>query len=203
MRHQTLPRTLHADEPSPHVDWASGAVSLLTEEVPWPGNGRPRRAAVSSFGISGTNAHVVIEAPQEPPAAEDEPAGRPVAWVVSARSGEALPAQADRLHRHLSRTAADPADVARTLLTRASFDHRAVIVGPDAATGLAALADLAAGNTGPRVARGTVDGAGKLAFLFSGQGGQRPGMGLELYEAFPAYAETFDEACAHLDLHLP
>ncbi|MDN3360174.1 beta-ketoacyl synthase N-terminal-like domain-containing protein, partial [Actinomadura sp. DC4] len=198
MRHRSLPRSLHIDEPSPHVDWEAGALVPLAEEVPWPGNGRPRRAAVSSFGISGTNAHVVIE---EPPAGDEPSPGSGVVlpYLVSGHTPQALRAQAGRLHRHLSRIDADAAGVARTLAARAHHQHRAAVTGDHPA----ALADLAADTPNPHVVRPVTTAPGKLAFLFSGQGGQRPGMGLELYEAFPAYAETFDEACAHLDLHLP
>ncbi|MET9183587.1 beta-ketoacyl synthase N-terminal-like domain-containing protein, partial [Kitasatospora aureofaciens] len=98
MRHGVLPRTLHVDEPTPHVDWSSGAVELLTEERPWPAGERTRRAAVSSFGISGTNAHVILE---EAPAAEETPvADSPfsvVPWVLSARDEHALRARAGQL----------------------------------------------------------------------------------------------------------
>ncbi|WP_033287388.1 ketoacyl-synthetase C-terminal extension domain-containing protein, partial [Streptomyces sp. NRRL F-525] len=105
MRHGVLPKTLHADEPSPHVDWTSGAVSLLTEATPWPETDHPRRAAVSSFGISGTNAHVIIEQapPMDPsPVEEAGAASDPVAWVLSARTPAALREQAGRLHTHLT-----------------------------------------------------------------------------------------------------
>ncbi|MET8204401.1 SDR family NAD(P)-dependent oxidoreductase, partial [Micromonospora taraxaci] len=192
MRHEILPRTLHVDAPTSHVDWSAGEVRLLTEAQPWPVNGRPRRAGVSSFGISGTNAHVILE---EPPAVELPPRTEAVTpaqvpWVLSARSPEALQGQAARLVS----VDADPVDVGFTLAAhRTTHPHRAVVFGPDD------LAALAAGEPGP-VAGSVV--RGRTAFVFSGQGSQRPGMGLHLYDTFPRYAEAFDAACAELDRHL-
>ncbi|MEU7947216.1 type I polyketide synthase, partial [Micromonospora taraxaci] len=194
MRHRTMPRTLHVDEPTPQVDWSAGAVELLTAARPWPdAEDRPRRAGVSSFGVSGTNAHVIIE---EPPAAEEPPRSEtvvpvPVPWVLSARSAEALRGQAARL---ASVTDADPVDVGFSLVSsRSTHAHRAVVFGRDE------LAAVAAGEPGPVV--GSVV-RGKTAFVFSGQGSQRPGMGLALCETFPVYAEAFDAVCAELDRYL-
>nr|WP_062213686.1 type I polyketide synthase [Streptomyces sp. NBRC 109706] len=190
MRHGVLPATLHVDEPSPQVDWSAGAVELLTEARPWPEVDRPRRAAVSSFGISGTNAHVIIEqAPAEPVAEAPTDAGpvrHPVPWAVSAKSEAALRAGIARLRAFVAeRPELDPVDVGWSLATtRAELEHRAVLAGD---------AVLASGVAG--------DG-GRLAVLFTGQGSQRPGMGLELYDAFPAYAEAFDAVAARLDARL-
>ncbi|MEU4625088.1 SDR family NAD(P)-dependent oxidoreductase, partial [Actinoplanes sp. NPDC023801] len=200
MRAGVLPPTLHVDEPTPHVDWAAGAVELLRESREWPETGRPRRAAVSSFGISGTNSHVVLEA--APSQTDDAPPAAyagPVPFVFSARTGAGLRDQADRLGALLSGGAtAEPAALGAALATtRAALDSRAVIVASDLDELAAGLADLAAvsGTAAP----------GGLAFLFTGQGAQRIGMGEGLYRRFPVFAEAFDAICARFDqlLDLP
>ncbi|WP_327093125.1 SDR family NAD(P)-dependent oxidoreductase [Nonomuraea sp. NBC_01738] len=196
MRHGVLPRTLHVDAPTSHVDWSAGAVRLLTESREWRTHGTPRRAGVSSFGISGTNAHVILEeAPARRPAVAG---GAPpvVPWVMSGKSPEALTAQAGRLLRHVAaRPELDAVEVAYALAAgRSQLEHRAVVLGADRAE---LLESLAARSLVTGTARG-----GKAAFLFSGQGAQRPGMGRELHAAFPVFAEAFDEVCAHLDVHL-
>ncbi|WUQ40139.1 type I polyketide synthase [Streptomyces sp. NBC_00234] len=214
MQHGVLPKTLHVAEPSPKVDWSAGAVELLAEARDWPETGGPRRAAVSSFGISGTNAHVIIEqAPEEEPAesdgAEEVPASAlelPVhAWALSAAGVDALKAQAARLLAQVVEAPGiRPVDVGFSLATsRAVLDHRAVVVGRDRGELLAALGVLADGREGPGVVRGTSRSAGALATLFTGQGAQRVGMGRELHSAFPVFAEAFDAVVAELDGHLP
>ncbi|MFE0223718.1 SDR family NAD(P)-dependent oxidoreductase, partial [Streptomyces albidoflavus] len=208
MRHGRLPRTLHVDAPSSHVDWSAGAVELLTGERVWPGEERLRRAGVSSFGISGTNAHVILEQPEPvtgsgPGEADGTEASSGVQpWVLSARTEEALRAQAARLADFLTDAPADVRDVALSLATqRTLFDHRAVVLGADLETALTSLRALAAGAPDAAVAEG-VAGNGRTAFLFSGQGSQRLGMGRDLYERFPVFAEAFDAVCAELDEHL-
>ncbi|MFD3701223.1 type I polyketide synthase [Streptomyces sp. NPDC058646] len=202
IRHGVLPRTLHVDEPTGHVDWEAGAVSLLTEARDWPEVDRPRRAGVSAFGVSGTNAHVIVEqAPADEPqqAAEAPAAARSlpaVPWLLSARTPQALRDQARRLLAHTEARpglAAAAADIGLSLAShRAVFEHRAVVVGAEA------LGALAAGSTSANLQLDTPT-SGKTAFLFTGQGAQRTGMGQELYEAFPAYAEAFDAVAAQLD----
>ncbi|MFI2351226.1 type I polyketide synthase [Streptomyces sp. NPDC019443] len=204
MRHGVLPRTLHVDEPSPFVDWEPGAVELLTEEQKWPDNDRPRRAAVSSFGISGTNAHVIIEEPpaDEQPPADGEGAGPAVLpLLLSARSGQALRAQAGRLRERLEATGESRLlDTAFTLATtRSSLDHRAVVAGTDAAELRAGLTALAEGRPAPGLVQGIADRDGKVAYLFTGQGSQQPGMGHGLYKAYPVFAEELEAVFGALD----
>nr|WP_230991537.1 type I polyketide synthase [Streptomyces endocoffeicus] len=206
MRHGLLPRTLHVKEPTPHVDWTAGAVELLTEAREWPAGERVRRAGVSAFGISGTNAHLILEEPPANPVTEREPEPEPsvradvVPWVVSGRTEDALRAQAERLRSYVAaRPGLDPVDVGYSLaLTRSAFGHRAALVGRDQKELLNGLEQLAAGVTPDTVA----DDEGRTAFLFTGQGAQRLGMGRELYAAFPVFAAAFDEVCAELDRHL-
>jgi acyl transferase domain-containing protein/acyl carrier protein len=207
LRHQVLPRTLHAEEPSPHVDWSAGAVRLLTEPVPWTPGEHPRRAAVSSFGISGTNAHVVLEEccvlEEYRPAAEQCPRGGgseppvnltgAVPWVVSGRTADGLCAQAGRLRDHLAaRPGLAPVDVAWSLAaTRSAFTHRAVITGADREELIAGLAAVAAGHPARQTVTGAVSPAGRrgrLVFVFPGHGAQWAGMGWELAVSSPVFA---------------
>ncbi|MFJ8649769.1 SDR family NAD(P)-dependent oxidoreductase [Streptomyces sp. NPDC093546] len=209
MRHGVLPRTLHAEEPSPHVDWSSGAVALLSEAAPWPERGRPRRAAVSSFGISGTNAHVVLEqAPEPAPDPRERGEARAplpaVPCLLSATGEPALREQAARLYRHLSADpGADLTDVGFSLATtRARLPHRAVLVAEDRDRLLDGLNALSGGaDERPGLVRGRATD-GRTAFLFTGQGAQHARMGQELYGAFPAYAAAFDAVAGALDGHL-
>nr|WP_229397820.1 type I polyketide synthase [Micromonospora okii] len=209
MRHGVVPPTLHVDAPTPEVDWAAGAVELVTEARPWPAVDRPRRSAVSSFGVSGTNAHVVVEqapAPQPAPADAAPPVRRPVVPVaVSARDAAALAAQAGRWAAWLdAEPDARPVDVAFSSVTaRSALDSRAVVVAADRDDLLAGLRALAAGSPSGAVVAGQATARGPLAVLFSGQGAQRAGMGRELYAEFPVFASALDEVCAQLDPLLP
>ncbi|MFJ1751221.1 type I polyketide synthase, partial [Streptomyces sp. NPDC088116] len=205
LRAQQLPRTLHADEPSSHVDWSAGAVRLLTEERAWPQGENARRAGVSAFGISGTNAHIIVEeAPAaEPVAAAEQATGEPpvVPWVLSGRSAEAVRAQAGRLADFVAGGDHDSGvDVGLSLVTtRALLDHRAVVLGGDLAAlrgGVAAVAE----DDGSVVSGAVAEG--RTGWMFTGQGSQRPGMGRELYEGYPVFARSFDEVCGLLDAEL-
>ncbi|GAA3219253.1 SDR family NAD(P)-dependent oxidoreductase [Actinocorallia longicatena] len=210
MRHGVMPRTLHVDEPTSKVDWSSGSVRLLTEERSWPETGRPRRAAVSSFGISGTNAHVILEQAPEDTGAEDPPpvVDGTAVWVLSARTPEALRAQAERLAARVGR---DPGlaveDVGFTLASRPVLEHRAVVIGRDRQEMLTGTTALAEGRPVPGVISGPVaQGRGrsereKTVFVFPGQGAQWPGMGRELYETFPVFARELDEVLEALGTH--
>jgi acyl transferase domain-containing protein/NADPH:quinone reductase-like Zn-dependent oxidoreductase/acyl carrier protein len=210
MQEGWLPRTLHVDEPSPHVDWSAGDVRLLTEPEAWPRGEQPRRAGVSSFGISGTNAHAILEeapaglANGDRPARED-PATRPhlLPFLVSAKSEESLQDQAQRLHAHLEENPQlGQLDLAFSLATtRAHLDRRAVIVGSTRSDLLQALDALRTGAAGGGVVLDS-PGAGKTAFQFTGQGAQRAGMGADLYRRFPVFASALDAVCAELDPQL-
>ncbi|MEU2834745.1 type I polyketide synthase, partial [Streptomyces lavendulae] len=212
LQHGELPRTLHVDAPTPHVDWRTGSVELLAEPVAWPDDREhTRRGAISAFGVSGTNAHVIVEQAPEPEPDAAAPAGpmAAVPWLLSAKNTTALRAQADRLRSYLAdHQEATPADIGLSLATgRAALQRRAAIVAADRdelLRGLAALADgHPAGAPSQVITGGTDSGGGndgvRTAFLFSGQGSQRLGMGRELYAAFPVFADAFDAVCAHVD----
>ncbi|WP_143666215.1 type I polyketide synthase, partial [Streptomyces sp. st77] len=211
MRAGVLPKTLHVTEPSPHVDWSAGSVELLSEAREWPENGRPRRAGVSSFGVSGTNAHVIVEqAPQDGTEGLPEPSDRgrttdvPVPWILSGRTEDALRDQARRLLAHIGHgDGPAPGDVARALLTtRTLFHHRAAVVSSERQDLLAALEALSDGRPGAGLVQGTASASGKSAFLFTGQGAQRAGMGRELASAFPVFGESLERTCDLLDVGL-
>ncbi|WP_203843811.1 type I polyketide synthase [Winogradskya humida] len=197
LRHGVLPRTLHVDAPSPHVDWSAGAVELLVGERGWPSVGRPWRAGVSSFGFSGTNAHVIVEQAPVVEQADAPPAAGPVPWILSAADENALRTQAGRLIAMVDDGSI--VDVGYSLATtRSALDHRAVVVAAEPDGFRAALTALAAGDDVPAVLRGTAR-SHRLAFLFSGQGSQRLGMGHELAGRFPVFAAAHDEVLSYFD----
>ncbi|SCF22826.1 polyketide synthase 12, partial [Micromonospora haikouensis] len=206
MRRGVVPPTLHVDAPSEHIDWTSGAVALTTTAAPWPAVDRPRRAAVSSFGISGTNAHAIIEqAPAEAPTPRPERPAAPspglvaadaVPLLVSARSARALRDQAARLR---TRLADDPAldlvDLAYSLATgRAHHPYRQVTVAADRESALAGLAAIAEADHHA----GIPDGTPKVVFVFPGQGSQWAGMALDLLESSPVFRDRMDQCAAEL-----
>ncbi|WP_067522280.1 type I polyketide synthase [Nocardia uniformis] len=215
MRHETLPRTLHVDQPSTKVDWSAGDVRLLTEPVPWPHTDRPRRAGVSSFGISGTNAHIILEQPpreQTEHLGESSPRGTSanalreatasvetvMPWVLSAASSPALGEQAVRLRSHLRDNDSAPADVGYSLAaTRATLDHRAVVFGADRDELLSGIEALGRGDSIAGVVSGRVV-SGSTAFVFSGQGAQWAGMAQQL-RTHPVFAAAFDTVVAELN----
>ena len=206
LQHRHLPRTLHVDQPSSHVDWEAGAVRLLTEPQDWGSNGHPRRAGVSSFGISGTNAHVVLEeaasVPVRPQASGDPEADDPalVPWLVSGRTSAATRAQAARLAEFLAAgPERSPDAVAHALATtRAVLDHRAVVLAAGSDDLRAGLDALALGDppapSNVTVVTGAV-GEGRTAWMFTGQGSQRTGMGRGLYAVYPVFAQALDAVC--------
>ncbi|GLW22653.1 hypothetical protein Mame01_26960 [Microbispora amethystogenes] len=212
IRHGVLPRTLHVRTPSSRVDWSAGAVSLLTEPVEWPGTDRPRRGAVSSFGISGTNAHVILEQADELSGERSgelpgEPSrealtvtgpGTPemFAWPVTAHDERALREQADRLRAFLAGSDASAADVGWSLATtRSALEHRAVVLGPDRAGMADGLAALAEGRQAPGVVRGRV-AEGGVVFVFPGQGQQWAGMAARLLVESPVFSARVGECVA-------
>ncbi|MFI9815519.1 type I polyketide synthase [Saccharothrix variisporea] len=195
LRHGVLPKTLHVDRPSDQVDWTEGAVSLLTSPVEWPAGAEPRRAGISSFGVSGTNAHVILE---EPPAEDTAPVERargPVPWILSARTADALRDQAAKLADHLSDHPAAPAGVAATLAARTRFEHRAVVVG----TGDDLRAGLDAVAAGEHPTTGEALENPKVVFMFPGQGSQWVGMAVELLETSPVFAQRMAECAEAID----
>jgi acyl transferase domain-containing protein len=204
MERGEVPATLHVDTPSSHVDWSAGGVSLVTEQVAWPVAGRPRRAGVSAFGISGTNAHVILE--QAPPVttpAVEAPGvtgpGASVPWVLSARTRSALREQAARLLAHVQdRPELTVSDVAFSLAARSTFEHRAVVVGADRAALVAGLGALAEGTPSDRVLEGSATAPPKVAFVFPGQGAQWVGMARDLLASSPVFAASMAECAAAL-----
>ncbi|MEU2058607.1 type I polyketide synthase [Streptomyces bungoensis] len=214
MRHGVLPRTLHVGEPSSHVDWSAGAVSLLTEQREWPAGGRPRRAGVSSFGISGTNAHVILEQAPDTPSAPTLAAPQPgteadhvlLPVVLSGADRSAVRAQATRLGDWLEGPHGEDAGVAdvglASVATRTVLEHRAVLLAADRDDLLSVLRALADGSTAPGLVQGAESRTGRTALIFAGQGSQRLGMGRELYDTYPVFTEAFDAVDAELPFSL-
>jgi pimaricinolide synthase PimS1 len=210
MRHGVLPKSVHAEQPTPHVDWQAGDVKLLSRAEEWLESDRPRRVGVSSFGLSGTNAHVILE---EAPRVEEPEAGvkrslaprrRETPFLLSASSDEALRAYASRLSSYLRAGPELDFDAlsATLALDRARLPHRAIAIATGQEELISHLHALSRGEASDGLVQGEARGEGKLALLFSGQGSQWAGMGSELYEAFPVFADAFDALCAELDRRL-
>jgi acyl transferase domain-containing protein len=213
IRHGLLPQTLHIDQPTPHVDWSSATIALLTHPQPWPDNGHPRRAGISSFGISGTNAHLIIEQPptHQPPTGSQtttdhttDPATPPATvWLLSAKTEAALRMQAERLHHFvLAQADAAAVDIGNTLATgRALCEHRAVVVAADRDDALAGLRAFALGRPRPGLITGHARTAGKTVFVFPGQGSQWDGMAAQLLDSSPVFARHIYECAEALAPH--
>ncbi|MDQ1647675.1 MAG: hypothetical protein QOJ50_3859 [Cryptosporangiaceae bacterium] len=205
IRHGQAPKTLHASEPTRKVDWSAGTVRLLTEQIPWPDRGRPRRAGVLGYGISGTNVHLLLEAAPDQPAADraGSPA-RAVAWVLSGKSPDAVRDQAGKLARHVrAEPALAAAGIGHSLVTtRTLFDHRAAVAGGSREQLLAGLDLIAAGETGPTAVSGRARSGAGPVFVFPGQGAQWPGMAAELLDTSPVFARAMGECAVALAPHL-
>ncbi|MEU8516742.1 beta-ketoacyl synthase N-terminal-like domain-containing protein, partial [Kitasatospora sp. NPDC048722] len=220
----SIPASLNFRAPNPAIPLDELGLRVRTEQGPWPRAELPLIAGVSSFGMGGTNCHVVLAdaasvaelrgtGPVSTPAgsatalaAEQGADGAgPVPWALSARDARSLRAQAARLRDHLATGAgtARPVDTAHALATtRTLFDERAVVLADDPAGLLRGVEALAAGEDHPAIVRGRASGPVGVAFLFTGQGSQRAGMGRELHTSYPEFAVAFDAACAALDPHL-
>jgi pimaricinolide synthase PimS1 len=213
--HGEIPPSLNFETPSPRIRLDKLNLSVQQALGPWPQTGRPFLAGVNSFGMGGTNCHAIVAGP--PPADQGAGAARarresraparlpePVPWLVSARSAEGLRAQAERLREHFAEhPSLSAADVAYSLATtRASLEHRAVVLASDREEFLTGLAATGRGEAAANVVNGVAATDGRVAFLFAGQGSQRAGMGQALYASFPVFAAAFDEVCAGLDAHL-
>ncbi|MYW04930.1 type I polyketide synthase [Streptomyces sp. SID3343] len=200
IRHGSIPATLHVDAPTPHVDWTTGGIDLVTRPRPWPDVDRPRRAGVSSFGISGTNAHLIVEQPPTPPEEHtaSTPSG-PVPWILAAKTPTALREQARRLRLYVSEADHPPAEIAHSLSARnPGFAHRAVVSGTSTTDLVAGLSAVEEATPAPHVVVGEVT-SGALAFVFSGQGSQYEGMTRSLYAKSPVFAAALDEVCAQVN----
>ncbi|KOV10754.1 hypothetical protein ADK60_37065 [Streptomyces sp. XY431] len=198
MHHGTLPRTLHVDDPSHQVDWDSGQVTVLTEPTAWPAVDRPRRAAVSSFGISGTNAHLIVEAPPTTPEARTEESGDALPWLLSARTEQALRDQARRLHDHLTaRPDLRPGYALAT--TRSHHSHRAAVTRDH----LGGLEALARGEAAPGLLTGTARDTGRTVFVFPGQGTQWAGMAVDLLAESAVFRDHLQACATALRAYVP
>jgi acyl transferase domain-containing protein/acyl carrier protein len=199
-----IPRLLHFQQPSRQIPWASLPLEVPTRLMAWPDRSRPRIAGVSSFGFSGTNAHVVLEeAPRVNETASEAAAPTRHLVTLSAASERSLVDLARDYAHHLAEQPETPlADVAYTThVGRAQLGHRLSVVASDTAAASTALTGWLAGDDIAGIATGTLDATSRpgVAFLFPGQGAQYPGMGRLLYETQPAFRAALDECAAVLE----
>ena len=218
LQHELLPQTLHFHNPNPHIPWDSLPVQVVEKPTPWQPNGRPRRAGVSAFGFTGTNAHVLLEeAPRTAGSAEsaDDLGGQGAAvetprepWSLlplSARSSQALTALAQRYRDWLeAHPEASVADVCFTAgAGRSHFEHRAALVANSVHETRLLLEDLVANKQRPGVLRGECTDPPTTAWFFPGQGSQYPGMARELFDSEPVFADTVRQCAEAVDPILP
>lgn len=199
-----IPRSLHCEEPNPLVSWADLQMEVARVEVPWPRRATPRIAGVSSFGISGTNAHVVLH---DGPEAATTPAARPrpaELVVLSAESPAALQEVAARVRAHVERSPHETlGDIAFSLATtRTHHAYRVAFAGSSREALLASLDLVGRGEVPRGGAGGCVRASAKVAWLFTGQGAQQLGMGRAIAAEWPVFRETFESVCDVLERHM-
>ncbi|HEX2285339.1 MAG TPA: type I polyketide synthase, partial [Mycobacterium sp.] len=203
LEHQTLPKHLNFENPSPHIPWDRLPVEVVKETIPWERNGRPRIAGVSSFGFAGTNAHVILEEAPVAPEQTEEPATGPVehrrfsVLPLSARTPAALVQLADHYRswwtEHPEATLADVCFTAGA--GRAHLEHRAALVVNSRESAVELLGALADDRPATGLVRGETHDTPKTAWLFTGEGSQYAGMARELFDTEPVFAETL-KRCA-------
>ena len=210
LEHGELPKHLHFTTPSPHIPWDLLPVQVVREARRWATNGRPRTAGVSSFGFSGTNAHVLIQdaaAPPDPspaPSAAETPARRYHLLPISARTPEALQQLVGQYDEWLAeRPDAAMADVCHSAAVgRNHFEHRAALVTDSRERARRMLSALAEDRPVPGVFSGVSTDPPKTAWLFTGQGSPYAGMGRDLFETQPVFRQVLDQCHEGLRDHM-
>jgi acyl transferase domain-containing protein len=201
MRNDQLPRTLHAEKPTPSIDWQGANMALVQKRRPWLSRTDwPRRAGISAFGIGGTNAHIIVEEPSSRKVERKTSAvtlSADIPFLLSGHTDAALCQQAEKLQQYVQHTCQNDqdclGDVAYSLAaTRSHFRQRVVLMAKDKATLLEKLRSIL--RTLPAKKIGAEP---RLAMLFTGQGSQVVGMDKDLYEAFPVFRNALDKITAH------